>query len=855
MTISSTTRIAGPFIGNGTASAFPFTFKVFAATDLDVIKLTVSTGTESTLVLTTDYTVSLNGDQNSNPGGTVTLTAGALASGFTLTITSDIANLQPTDLTNQGGFYPEVITDSLDRATIQIQQIADIGDRTLKIPISDGTLNMELPTKTERANTFLSFDANGLPSVVTAGSSGAPATITRQVFSGTGSQTVFTLASDPGALGNSAQVYIGGVYQQRSTYTIAGTTLTFSQAPVAGTNNIEFVNFLTSNLGAISADLVTYTPSGTSAVARSAASKFGETVSVKDFGAVGNGVADDTAAVQACVDAAKNGTNKNIYIPAGTYLISHVDMIGLAYSNLTFIGEGMPTFVFKLPAGGRQTIAGYPNPTFARSNLADGMFVLDANSANQYTNDANSIKNVTFIGIRFQMNVAVDGFDELMHCVCASGTSGLYFDHCQFIGFMGDGIAVCRGRGTGPVIGSWPSFGYNANTVVTNCIFDGVNKDNRQAISIYYCDGFTITDNVFKNTTRGNMPGAIDIEPDNELTNTRCGVIERNSFKNIGGIAAILVFFKHPAVPIATTQPTRQFRIALNTFEDISRHVLYARSVFVRADTLYNAQLRFEQNNCKNIGDVFYLQAVSGIRIVGNTFNTTTLSETGTPNSANIYRCQDIVVENNDFISVRPNTGFAIPSGIVAMHLAGTDTIPLPAVDFINNRFIDAGEAAIWSQAKGLVGKIFGNRFYSSVVANPYCLFAASGTVAEWEYLKFDGNILDGTFASGNKGAVSVNKMFWISGGFLPTSYNSKTPETFDYGTTIFESTGVFPESPAPASTNGMLVTTRLKDATSISVTQYFYPAYNDTTLPVYYRHAASNTTWQNWRKFSQTVI
>jgi hypothetical protein len=317
MTISSTTRIAGPFIGNGTASAFPFTFKVFAATDLDVIKLTVSTGTESTLVLTTDYTVSLNGDQNSNPGGTVTLTAGALASGFTLTITSDIANLQPTDLTNQGGFYPEVITDSLDRATIQIQQIADIGDRTLKIPISDGTLNMELPTKTERANTFLSFDANGLPSVVTAGSSGAPATITRQVFSGTGSQTVFTLASDPGALGNSAQVYIGGVYQQRSTYTIAGTTLTFSQAPVAGTNNIEFVNFLTSNLGAISADLVTYTPSGTSAVARSAASKFGDVVSVKDFGAVGDGVTNDTAAIQAAITAA---ANKALYFPAGTYV-------------------------------------------------------------------------------------------------------------------------------------------------------------------------------------------------------------------------------------------------------------------------------------------------------------------------------------------------------------------------------------------------------------------------------------------------------------------------------------------------------------------------------------------------------
>ena len=313
MTISSTVRVAGPFIGNGTASTFPFTFKVFAAADLDVIRLAASTGVESTLVLNSDYSVALNGDQNTNPGGSITLLAGALASGFTLTITSDIANLQPTDLTNQGGFYPEVITDSLDRATIQIQQISDIGDRTLKIPISDGTgLDMELPTAAVRANSFLSFDANGEPTVVSAGSSGAPATITRQVFSGTGAQVAFTLASDPGALGNSAQVYIGGVYQQRSTYTIAGTTLMFSAAPVAGTDNIEFVNFLTSNIGATSADLVTYTPAGSGAVARSAASKFGDVISVKDFGASATASpATNTLAIQSAI-AAANG--KTVYI-------------------------------------------------------------------------------------------------------------------------------------------------------------------------------------------------------------------------------------------------------------------------------------------------------------------------------------------------------------------------------------------------------------------------------------------------------------------------------------------------------------------------------------------------------------
>lgn len=136
MTISSNSRKAGPFIGNGTAATFPFTFKVFQASDLEVVKLTVATNVETILVLNTDFTAVVNEDQNSNPGGSITLTAGALASGYNLVITSDIENLQPTDLTNQGGFYPEVITDALDRATIQIQQLQEAVDRSAKLPIT-----------------------------------------------------------------------------------------------------------------------------------------------------------------------------------------------------------------------------------------------------------------------------------------------------------------------------------------------------------------------------------------------------------------------------------------------------------------------------------------------------------------------------------------------------------------------------------------------------------------------------------------------------------------------------------------------------------------------------------------------
>lgn len=58
-----------------------------------------------------------------------------------------------------------------------------------------------------------------------------------QNFTGTGSQTVFTLTN--ASLGeNFTFVYINGVYQQKNTYTVAGVTLTFSQAPPI-TSSIE----------------------------------------------------------------------------------------------------------------------------------------------------------------------------------------------------------------------------------------------------------------------------------------------------------------------------------------------------------------------------------------------------------------------------------------------------------------------------------------------------------------------------------------------------------------------------------------------------------------------------------------
>jgi hypothetical protein len=138
LTISSTTRKAGPFTGNGATVAFPFTFKVFAAADLLAVQAVTASGVEATKALTADYTVALNADQNASPGGTLTMLV-APPAGSTLTLTSQVANTQSTDLTNAGGFYPAVINNALDRLTILCQQLAEKISRAVLVTISSGS--------------------------------------------------------------------------------------------------------------------------------------------------------------------------------------------------------------------------------------------------------------------------------------------------------------------------------------------------------------------------------------------------------------------------------------------------------------------------------------------------------------------------------------------------------------------------------------------------------------------------------------------------------------------------------------------------------------------------------------------
>lgn len=151
MSIASTTnRIS--YTGNGAVDTYSYTFRIFANTDL-LVTVRDTSEVETTLALTTDYTVTGVGDLN---GGSVVLVNSAqawldgdgdLKSNYVLTIRRRRPLKQETDIRNQGDFYPETHEDVFDHLVMIDQQQQDEIDRSPKLPetISSSDFDPTLP--------------------------------------------------------------------------------------------------------------------------------------------------------------------------------------------------------------------------------------------------------------------------------------------------------------------------------------------------------------------------------------------------------------------------------------------------------------------------------------------------------------------------------------------------------------------------------------------------------------------------------------------------------------------------------------------------------------------------------------
>jgi len=331
MTVPSTTSRVS-YSGNGVTQAFAVNFYFLENSHLEVIL--VVGGVETVQTLSVNYSVSGAG----NPaGGTVTMVVPP-PSGSTLFITRSVPATQETDYLANDPFPAETHERALDKLTMLVQQVKEDADRSLKIPLSSlATTNTQIQAPS--ANKLLAWSQTGT-SIVNFDPANVVNVVGQQdsfadVFTGNGSQVNFTLTRTPGSIA-ALHVSVQGVMQTPNVdYTLSGTTLTFTTAPPA-VNSIILARY-NEIFAETSGDAanVRYVPAGSGAVTTNVQAKLRETVSVKDFGAVGDGVADDTAAIQAAVD-----TGKAVFFPIGNYRItSALNCTNRSGGGIRFIGE------------------------------------------------------------------------------------------------------------------------------------------------------------------------------------------------------------------------------------------------------------------------------------------------------------------------------------------------------------------------------------------------------------------------------------------------------------------------------------------------------------------------------------
>jgi len=290
----------------------------------------------------------------------------------------------------------------------------------------------------------------------------------------TQAQTVFTLTTlqyQPGV--NNLLVFVNGSKQVVGTnyQETSGTVVTFASGLNAG-DVVDFCTATPINTNAIDAQQVSYNPPFTGAVVTNVEDKLAQYVSVTDFGAVGDGVTDDSAAFQAAVDyvVSLSPVSPSIFIPSGDYVIGTTINAGGA----EFFGEGFnttgtrifPTASLNAPMFDVVGGARFLNMTILGSNNGantNESCVRITSSNNAYFDNVTFFN--TFRGILIEGSVPVF-YVSIQNCrfensidghIIIDNSSGpgvdLMISHCRFLGNM-TGSCWRFSNGLGSIIAS-----------------------------------------------------------------------------------------------------------------------------------------------------------------------------------------------------------------------------------------------------------------------------------------------------------------------------------------------------------------------------------------------------------------
>ncbi len=237
MTVSTTT-IKNSYSGNGSTTAFSYTFKVFASSEVKVIVRTDSSGAESVRAEgsgSTNYAVTGVGEAG---GGTVTFVT-APASGETVVILRDTALTQATDYQPADPFPAESHEDALDKLTHITQEIQEELDRSFKVSRTNAITTPEfVDSASTRASKLLGFSSDGNTLQATTGRVSSVSVSNVAVSGGASQAATVSFDDTTGAL--SLGIPVGSTGATGATGAAAVFSEIAAQAEAeGGTNNVK----------------------------------------------------------------------------------------------------------------------------------------------------------------------------------------------------------------------------------------------------------------------------------------------------------------------------------------------------------------------------------------------------------------------------------------------------------------------------------------------------------------------------------------------------------------------------------------------------------------------------------------
>jgi len=211
-------------------------------------------------------------------------------------------------------------------------------------------------------------------------------------------------------------------------------------------------------------------------------------LSVKDFGAVGDGVANDTAAIQAALTAGQ-ALGKSIYFPAGTYSVSTLQLPLASYLDpFCLLGEGYGI-------------------TKIQKRSSDGLSLLTVGSTSATTYSTELwVQGITFSGIAANTPAAVQLFDlvrsTFQECIFQNSIAGLIssggisntYQNCIF---QNNKIGVKFDKFTSLAGGGYPNNNELKSCGIFSNSLQGIYFNNGRNLNITDCD-------IESNGTSGN---------------------------------------------------------------------------------------------------------------------------------------------------------------------------------------------------------------------------------------------------------------------------------------------------------------------------------------------------------------